>query len=44
MGNSASVTIANITAHYELEKMFKNHNEIVFNARFVDDGLLIDSR
>lgn len=41
MGNSASVTIANITAFYELHSMFKNHLEIVFNARFVDDGLLI---
>lgn len=41
MGNSASVTIANITTDYELRDLFKNMNEIVFNVRFVDDGFLI---
>lgn len=40
MGNSASVTIANITAFHELKNIF-THKEIVFNVRFVDDGFLI---
>lgn len=40
MGNSASVTIANITAFYELKDLF-DLPEIIFNVRFVDDGFLI---
>ncbi|XP_035706899.1 uncharacterized protein LOC118435276 [Folsomia candida] len=41
MGNSASISVANITAFYELNDIFKDKPEIEFNARFVDDGLLI---
>lgn len=40
MGNPASVTIANITAYYEIKDMLGKLPEIVFNARFVDDGFL----
>lgn len=41
MGNCASVTIANITGHFELLNIFKDKPEIIFNIRFVDDGFLI---
>lgn len=41
MGNSASVSVANITTFYELNDILKGKPEIEFNARFVDDGLLI---
>jgi len=41
MGNSASVSIANITVHEELKPMFYNRTEIMFNKRFLDDLILI---
>lgn len=41
MGNSASVTVANITAWYEMRAMFTLHPEIVCEKRFVDDGFLL---
>ncbi len=41
MGNAASVSLANITAYFELETMFREKPEIVFNVRFVDDGFII---
>lgn len=40
MGNAASVTVANITAHCELSPIFSNHDEIMFHVRFVDDGFM----
>ncbi|CAL8119549.1 unnamed protein product [Orchesella dallaii] len=39
MGNSASVSVANITAEVELECL--NKDEIVFNGRFIDDILMV---
>jgi hypothetical protein len=41
MGNAASVSTANITAHNELKSLFENKPEIEFYARFIDDGFLI---
>jgi hypothetical protein len=41
MGNAASVTIANVTAYYELLPMFEGYENIVFNVRFIDDGFII---
>jgi len=41
MGNSAAVCVANISTYHELKEMFLGRSEIVFNARFLDDGLLI---
>src|SRR3989442_1645806 len=39
MGNNSSVSIANLTAAVELDKLWKN--EMVFNRRFIDDIFLI---
>lgn len=39
MGNSASVSIANITAGVELENIWRK--EVIFNARFIDDLIAI---
>lgn len=41
MGNAASVSVANISAYYELKMLFEDKPEIVFNVRFVDDGFMI---
>ncbi len=41
MGNAASVSVANISAYYELKLLFEGKPEIVFNVRFVDDGFMI---
>lgn len=41
MGNSASVTVANITAWYEMRTMFTLKPEIECDKRFVDDGFIL---
>jgi len=41
MGNSASVSTANITVHKLLYNLFTKKNKIEFNGRFVDGGFLI---
>jgi hypothetical protein len=41
MGNNASVSIANITVFKELEPLFKQYDNIIFNKRFLDDIFLI---
>jgi len=41
MGNNSSVSVSNISVGIDLQTMFKDRPEIIFNGRFIDDFFLI---